>query len=55
MKYKKYKIYPWIPIIGILLVFLNLDKTLSIEEPITFFGSAILQSISLASIIIYLL
>ncbi len=51
----KYKIYPWIPILGIFLVLLNLDKTLSLDKPITFFGSAILQAISLCSIILHLL
>lgn len=52
----KYKIYPWIPIVGIFIVFLNLDKSIiSFEKPITFIGSCILQTISLIITISYLL
>jgi hypothetical protein len=44
----KYKIYPWIPILGIFLVFLNIDKTITfLENPTIFFGSGIIQAISL--------
>jgi hypothetical protein len=49
------KIYPWIPILGILIVSITIftDNKQTFENDFTFIGSAILQTISISSLLIY--
>jgi hypothetical protein len=49
------KIYPWIPILGILIVSITIftDNEQTFENSATFIGSAILQAISISILITY--
>ena len=51
------KIYPWIPILGILIVSITIftDKKQSLDNNFVFIGSTILQTISIVSLLIYFL
>lgn len=45
-----YKLYPWIPLVGVLLVACNSEKDTGLDNQLVFFTSAIWQVISIVII-----
>ncbi len=46
------KLYPWIPVVGLVLVPLNSEKDMGLANPIIFFASAIWQVATILPILL---
>jgi hypothetical protein len=46
------KIIPWIPVVGFVWVMCDIDKDYGLGSPFTFIATALIQSLSITSLII---